>query len=133
MKTHAALGSEAIAQAERDAAEPVEFLRIAKEIARHHHERWDGQGYPDALAGDAIPVSARLMAIADVFDALINARAYKKPIGFEQAHAMITAERGRHFDPDVTDAFMETFEEFKSIARRHRDPAAEAVPAPSAG
>ena len=71
MKTHAKLGAEAIEQAERDAARPVEFLRLAKEIAHWHHERWDGSGYPDGLVGEAIPISARLMAVADVFDALI--------------------------------------------------------------
>jgi len=122
MKTHATIGSEAIAQAERDAAEPVAFLRIAKEIARHHHEKWDGSGYPDGLAGDAIPISARLMALADVFDALISPRVYKAPMSYEQACTIITAERGRHFDPDVVDAFLERFDEFKSIAERYRDP-----------
>jgi len=122
MKTHATIGSEAIARAERDAAEPVEFLRLAKEIARHHHEKWDGNGYPDGLAGEAIPISARLMALADVFDALISARVYKAPMSYEQAYAIITAERGRHFDPDVVDAFMQRFDEFKTIAERYRDP-----------
>jgi putative two-component system response regulator len=121
MKTHAALGSEAIAQAERDAAQPVEFLRIAQEIARHHHERWDGSGYPDGLAGDAIPASARLMAIADVFDALISARAYKPPMSFEHARTIMAAERGKHFDPDVADAFLSSFDAFRAIAQRHRD------------
>ena len=72
MKTHARLGSDAIEQAERDIEQPVEFLSPAKEIARWHHENWDGSGYPDGLAGEAIPVSARLMALADVFDALIS-------------------------------------------------------------
>jgi len=121
MKTHAPLGSEAIAQAERDAVQPVEFLRIAQEIARHHHERWDGTGYPDGLAGDAIPVSARLMAIADVFDALISARAYKAPMSFEHARTIMAAERNKHFDPDVTDAFLANFDAFRAIAQRHRD------------
>jgi len=132
MKTHAALGAEAIAQAERDAAKPVEFLRIAKEIARHHHERWDGSGYPDGLAGGAIPVSARLMAIADVFDALVNPRVYKAAMSFEQARAIITAERGKHFDPDMTDAFIAAFDEFELIAQRHRDPDTGAADLPMA-
>jgi putative two-component system response regulator len=74
MKTHAAIGAAAIEQAERDAEKPVVFLALAKEIARWHHEKWNGLGYPDGLAGDAIPISARLMALADVFDALINKR-----------------------------------------------------------
>ena len=83
MKTHAALGSEAIAQAERDAAESVEFLAVAKEIAHYHHEKWDGSGYPEGLRGEAIPLSARLMALADVFDALISRRVYKPPMPYQ--------------------------------------------------
>ena len=121
MRTHARLGSEAIEMAERDATQPVEFLALAKEIARWHHEKWDGSGYPDGLAGDAIPVSARLMALADVFDALISPRGYKAPMPLEQARAIITAGRGSHFDPDVADAFLADFEAFADIARRHSD------------
>ncbi|MCK6425161.1 MAG: two-component system response regulator [Burkholderiaceae bacterium] len=121
MKTHARLGALAIEQAEREAARPVEFLTLAKEIAHHHHERWDGSGYPDGLSGDAIPVSARLMALADVFDALISRRVYKEPFPPEQARAMIAAERGRHFDPDVVEAFLATFERFCEIAVRYAD------------
>ena len=122
MKTHARLGSEAIELAERDAAEPVEFLSLAKEIARLHHEKWDGTGYPDGLAGEAIPVSARIMALADVFDALISPRVYKKPMPYEEARDIITAGRGRHFDPDMVDAFIAHFGAFCDIADRHRDP-----------
>ena len=119
MKTHAALGAEAIEQAERDADRPVEFLALAKDIARHHHERWDGAGYPDRLAGDAIPLSARLMALADVFDALINRRVYKPAFSFADSHAIIAAERGRQFDPDVADAFIARFDDFVAIAKRY--------------
>lgn len=121
MKTHARLGSEAIEHAERDAERPVAFLTLAKEIAHWHHERWDGSGYPDGLAGDAIPVSARLMALADVFDALICRRAYKPPMPFEAARDIILADRGRHFDPDVTDAFRASFDDFVAIALQQRD------------
>ena len=126
MKTHARLGAEAIEQAERDAERPVEFLGLAKEIARWHHEKWDGGGYPDGLAGDAIPISARLMAVADVFDALITPRVYKLPISPEQARDIIAAGRGNHFDPDIADAFIRNFNDFASIASHHLDP-----PAPS--
>jgi putative two-component system response regulator len=119
MKTHAALGADAIEQAEHDADHPVEFLGLAKEIARHHHERWDGNGYPDRLAGDDIPLSARLMALADVFDALINRRVYKEPFSFDQARRIIVDERGRQFDPDVVDAFTDHFEDFIAIANRY--------------
>lgn len=121
MKTHTWLGSEAIAQAERDAHRPVAFLSLAKEIARWHHERWDGRGYPDGLAGDAIPVSARLMSLADVFDALISRRVYKEPFSFVDAREMIVAERGHQFDADVVDAFLGSYDEFRNIAQCFSD------------
>ncbi|HQC72799.1 MAG TPA: two-component system response regulator [Candidatus Competibacteraceae bacterium] len=124
MKTHAQRGSEAIEQAERDAEQPVEFLALAKEIAHYHHEKWDGSGYPEGLAGDAIPIPARLMALADVFDALISRRVYKPPLPFAEARTLILAERGRHFDPDVVDAFAAVFDQFAVIARRYSDSAA---------
>ena len=122
MKTHSRLGSEAIELAERDAAETVEFLFLAKEIAHWHHEKWDGTGYPDGLAGDAIPISARIMAIADVFDALISRRVYKKPLPYAEVHTIIAAGRGKHFDPDITDTFLAHFNVFCAIADRHGDP-----------
>jgi putative two-component system response regulator len=128
MKTHAALGAEAIDRAEHDAHQPVDFLAYAKEIAHYHHERWDGSGYPDGLAGDAIPVAARLMALADVFDALICRRVYKEPMGFEQARAIMASERGKHFDPDMLDVFLDQFDRFQEIAQRYAD-SAESVEA----
>ena len=121
MQTHAKLGSDAIEQAERDAEKPVEFLTLAKEIAHWHHEKWDGSGYPDRLKGEAIPVSARLMALADVFDSLISPRVYKRAFPFSQACTMIAEGRGRHFDPDVTDAFLTLLDEFVAIAERYSD------------
>jgi putative two-component system response regulator len=121
MKTHSRLGYEAIELAERDADRPVEFLGLAKEIAHWHHEKWDGSGYPDGLAGEAIPVSARLMAIADVFDALISPRVYKPPMPLSEARDIIAAGRGSHFDPDMADAFLHSFDAFADIAIRHLD------------
>jgi len=121
MKTHARLGADAIEQAERDAAKPVAFLGLAKEIAHWHHERWDGSGYPDGLVGAAIPVSARLMAVADVFDALISQRVYKPAMSIGQAREIIVQGRGRHFDPDVADAFLDGFAVFSDIANHHID------------
>ena len=121
MKTHARLGSDAIERAERDIEQEVEFLSLAKEVARWHHERWDGRGYPDGLAEEAIPISARLMTLADVFDALITKRVYKEAMQFDEARQIIAAERGRQFDPDVTDAFLSCFDEFAAIAARHSD------------
>lgn len=121
MRTHAKLGSDAIEQAEQDMEQPLAFLTLAKEIAHWHHEKWDGSGYPDALQGDAIPLSARLMALADVFDALICARVYKPAMPYEEARALILSGSGQHFDPDVVAAFDRHFEEFVSIAERYRD------------
>jgi len=119
MQTHAAIGADALERAEADLPRPVAFLPMAKEIARWHHERWDGQGYPDGLQGDAIPIAARLMALADVFDALISPRVYKEPLGFDAARRVIAAGRGSQFDPDVTDAFLGGFDAFVAIAKRH--------------
>ncbi|SDY29389.1 putative two-component system response regulator [Allochromatium warmingii] len=119
MKTHAKLGRDAIEQAERDVDRPLDFLVMAKDIAHYHHERWDGGGYPEGLAGDAIPIAARLMALADVFDALISQRVYKPPMSFEDAYTIIAAGRGTHFDPDVVDAFIARFDEFCQIAIRY--------------
>jgi putative two-component system response regulator len=129
MKTHAALGADAIAWAERSIARPLEFLTMAREIARWHHERWDGQGYPDGLAGEQIPLAARLMAVADVFDALVSARVYKQPMSFLAARAIITAGRGTHFDPDAAAVFLAGFDAFAAIARRYRDRNGHAVAA----
>jgi putative two-component system response regulator len=126
MKTHARLGADAIARAEADARQPVQFLAYAKQVALHHHERWDGSGYPDGLAGTAIPLAGRLMAVADVFDALISRRVYKLPMDFEQVHGIMAGERGRHFDPDLLDVFMAHFDTFREIARNHPDDPATA-------
>lgn len=123
MKTHAELGSRAIAQAEADAERKVEFLGIAKEIAHYHHEKWDGSGYPDGLAGDAIPISARLMALSDAFDALISKRVYKAAFPPEKAHRIIVADQGKHFDPDLVTAFVDHFPAFVRIAGQYVDEA----------
>ena len=120
MKSHAELGSRAIEQAVKDVDQPVEFLNLAKEIAHWHHERWDGGGYPDGLIGEAIPTSARLMALADVFDALISQRVYKPAMPFDRAREIIANERSHHFDPDVTDTFLTNFEEFIEIAQKYQ-------------
>ena len=116
MQTHTWLGSNAIERAQAEAAPRLEFLSVAREIARWHHERWDGGGYPDGLAGEAIPVPARIMALADVFDALVTPRAYKRALSMEDARAEIAAGRATHFDPLMTDAFLEGFDAFASIA-----------------
>nr|WP_233490210.1 two-component system response regulator [Thiocapsa marina] len=121
MKTHSRLGREAIELAERDAECPLPFLAIAKDIAHYHHEKWDGSGYPEGLEGDAIPIAARLMALADVFDALMCQRVYKLPCPFAETVTIIEKGRGTHFDPDVVDAFLMRREAFRSIAERFAD------------
>ncbi len=119
MRTHSELGSRAIEKAESDVHQPVEFLSQAKEIAHWHHEHWDGKGYPDGLAGNNIPISARLMAVADVFDALISHRVYKSAYSFAQAKAIILSERGHQFDPAIIDAFIARFDDFVDIACKY--------------
>jgi len=121
MKTHTTLGYEAIASAEGQLGMPVGFLTCAKEIALSHQEKWDGTGYPAGLAGDAIPASARLMAVADVYDALISRRVYKEGMSHEQAVGIIESGKGKHFDPDIVGAFVAVADEFKAIARRFSD------------
>lgn len=121
MKRHSKLGSDAIQLAEWNTDTPVEFLSIAREIAHWHHEKWDGTGYPDGLMGDATPISARMMALADVFDALTSVRPYKQAISCEAAREIISEDRGKHFDPDIVEAFHQCFEDYKEIAVRYQN------------
>jgi putative two-component system response regulator len=121
MKTHTTLGRDAIQHAEDQLGTEVEFLMYAKEIAYYHQEKWDGSGYPTGKAGDDIPISARLMAVADVYDALISRRVYKEGMPHSKAVQIISESRGTHFDPDVTDAFIALADEFKTIASRFAD------------
>ena len=145
MKTHAAIGAQALEEAiERareleptlttvggspaasDASEnspSLDFLETAQQIAAGHHEKWDGSGYPLGLSGEAIPLPARLMALADVFDALISRRPYKPPLSMDTTRQIITEGRGSHFDPDIVDAFLARFDEFRSIADHYADQA----------
>ena len=123
MKTHTTLGRSAIEDAERRLGMRVAFLSVSKEIAYSHQEKWDGSGYPEGLAGDAIPVSARLMAVADVYDALISKRVYKPAFSHDQACGTIVRGKGNHFDPDMVDAFVDIAEDFRCIAQKYPDPA----------
>lgn len=125
MKTHTTLGRDAIAYAEKRLDAPNSFLRFAREIAYSHQEKWDGSGYPEGLAGDDIPVSARLMALADVYDALIGKRVYKPAFSHEKATGIIIEGKGMHFDPDVVDAFVSVSDKFKEIAEMFADGAEE--------
>lgn len=118
MKKHTLYGRDAIARAEQaQGALRNSFLRLAREIAYTHHEKWDGSGYPQGLAGESIPISGRLMALADVYDALVSKRVYKEALPHDLAVEIITSERGRHFDPAVVDAFLDLQEAFWNIAR----------------
>ena len=121
MKTHTTLGRDAIAHAEASLGTRVEFLTMAKDIALFHQEKWDGSGYPAGLQGDAIPISARLMAVADVYDALISRRVYKDGMPHERAVEIIEQGRGKHFDPDLVDCFLAIQGEFQAIALRYAD------------
>ena len=121
MKTHCKLGRDAIQHAEDRLGLEVDFLKLAKEIAYSHQEKWDGSGYPEGLAGDHIPISARLMAVADVYDALISRRVYKDAMSHEKAVDIITEGSGSHFDPDVVDAFLALTEQFSEVAKRFAD------------
>jgi putative two-component system response regulator len=118
MKTHAEIGAHSIELTEDDISQPIEFLSLSKDIAHWHHERWDGEGYPDGLTGDNIPLSARFMAVADVFDAITSKRIYKEAMPFIEAKKIIICGRGKHFDPDIVDAFVELFEDFCDVARQ---------------
>lgn len=136
MKTHAQIGADALSEAIDRVLEGTDiqpdqhsreyalgFLATAREIAGGHHEKWDGSGYPRGLQGDAIPVSARLMALADVFDALMSKRHYKAAIPLDETIAIIREGRGRHFDPDIVDAFLLRSTDFAAVAERYADPA----------
>ncbi len=91
------------------------------EIARSHHEKWDGSGYPDHLVGEQIPLSARLMAVADVYDALISRRPYKEPMTHEMARSYIELNSGVHFDPEVVQAFLALQPRIIEIAKKWQD------------
>jgi len=121
MKSHTTLGRNAIEHAETALSVPVEFLKVAKDIAYGHQEKWDGTGYPQGISGDDIPLSARLMAVADVYDALISRRVYKAGMPHEKAVGIILEGSGSHFDPDVVEAFNDATEAFRDIARRYAD------------
>ena len=121
MKTHTTLGRDAIVVAEGLLDTPNSFLQCAREMAYSHQEKWDGSGYPEGRKGEAIPISARLMAIADVYDALISRRVYKEPMPHEKAVEIIRQSRGTHFDPEVVDAFLSIDNVFFSIAKRYAD------------
>ncbi|CZF79367.1 Cyclic di-GMP phosphodiesterase response regulator RpfG [Grimontia celer] len=120
MKTHAQLGADALSITEKS-GDGIAFLRFAREIAATHHEKWDGSGYPRGLSGEEIPLSGRLMALADVYDALISKRVYKPAFSHEKAKEIILEGRCTHFDPAVVDAFLACEHTFVDIAQQYKD------------
>lgn len=136
MKTHSIIGGKTLGQALAQYPGAL-FLKTARDIAFWHHERFDGTGYPHGLAGEDIPLCARIVALADVYDALTSKRPYKKAFPHEEARRFIVEQRGRHFDPDLVDAFLAAESAFAEIARRLSDSdsstAAPAEPVAAAG
>ncbi|HMA65918.1 MAG TPA: HD domain-containing phosphohydrolase [Chitinispirillaceae bacterium] len=114
MQKHTSIGYEALNTA-IDKYPNAEYLRMSAEIAFYHHEKFDGSGYPNHLRGEDIPLSARIVALADVYDALVSRRVYKSAMPHDTAKSIILAERGRHFDPRVVDAFLRCEEQFIEI------------------
>jgi len=115
MKTHAQIGMEAICRMEKNTSDSS-FLEHAKKFAGTHHEKWDGSGYPNGLGGTDIPLEGRLMAIADVYDALVSTRPYKDPFSPDKAAEIIRGSRGTHFDPKLVEAFNTVSDQFAAIA-----------------
>ncbi|RMG52545.1 MAG: HD domain-containing protein, partial [Gammaproteobacteria bacterium] len=116
MKEHARIGHEILS------GSPSSYLQLGAEIALNHHERYDGTGYPQGLTGEEIPLAARIVAVADVFDALTSRRPYKEPWSLERAFDYLRQARGTHFDPACVDAFLACEERVREIAERYRDP-----------
>ena len=136
MRTHAKIGAETL-DAALERFPNARFLRMARDIAAGHHERFDGKGYPDGIAGEAIPLAARIVALADVYDALTSRRVYKPAMAHEAARGILVAERGKHFDPDVVDGFLAREGEFMATCAALKDseegPARAGTPLPEVG
>jgi putative two-component system response regulator len=122
MKQHTMLGRKALGLTNAEIGTQRGFLGIASQIAYCHHERWDGTGYPDGLSGTRIPLPARLMALADVYDALVSVRVYKAAMSHADAMAIIVDERGKQFDPDLTDCFRDRGEQILQVATEYAEP-----------
>jgi putative two-component system response regulator len=117
MQAHCRLGAETLAEVENRYQENP-FVRVGREVARSHHERWDGRGYPDLIAGPAIPLPARIVSVADVYDALTSNRCYRRAFRHEKAVEMIREGSGGQFEPAVVEAFLDREQEFRAIRER---------------
>ncbi|TKJ36843.1 hypothetical protein CEE37_14765 [candidate division LCP-89 bacterium B3_LCP] len=120
MKEHSAIGGDALRAADKQLS-GESFLTLGKEIAYHHHEKWDGSGYPDGLANVDIPLSARIVALADVYDALTSKRVYKEAVSHDQARAIILESSGSHFDENIVRTFLKREQEFLKVQDRFKD------------
>lgn len=121
MKTHSTIGADTLRKV-GEAFPGNSFVAMGIEIAQSHHERWDGSGYPQGLAGEEIPISARILGLADVYDALRSKRVYKDAFSHEKSREIIIEERGKHFDPEIVDAFLPSEETLQDIRERFQDP-----------
>jgi putative two-component system response regulator len=121
MKQHPTLGRDAIRMAETRIHARDTFLRVATDIVYGHHEHWNGNGYPEGVSGEAIPLAARMMAVADVYDALISKRVYKPAMSHAEASAIIQKDRGTQFDPTIVDCFLADGSAFQAAAARYQD------------
>ncbi len=120
MRSHTRIGAETLKEVDRQYP-GNNFIRIGIEIAESHHERWDGTGYPNGLRGEAIPLAGRVLALADVYDAMTSRRVYKEACTHEQSVAAIVNERGQQFDPDLVECFASAQDEFRAIRMRFED------------
>jgi response regulator RpfG family c-di-GMP phosphodiesterase len=118
MKTHTTAGKE-IMEKVIDRVQGENYLKEARNMAAYHHEKWDGSGYPEGLYGEVIPLSARVMAVADVFDALSSKRVYKDAMPFEKAMSIIEEGSGTHFDPKCVEVFLESQKEVKTVLKKY--------------
>lgn len=121
MQSHTLRGYQALVRAEKTCGASDPWLDMAKQLALSHHEHWNGQGYPQRLVGEAIPLCARIVAVADVYDAMVSSKVYKSGMSHAQAVEKIIAERGAQFDPQVVDAFVACAAAIERVARRHAD------------
>ncbi len=116
MKSHAAAGRDLLNHTKQQLGD-FEYLNLAVDMEAYHHEWWNGKGYPDGIKEEEIPICARIMAVADVFDALVSKRCYKKEMSLEKAYGIIREEKGTHFDPVVVDAFFAAVNEIEAILK----------------
>lgn len=121
MQSHTVRGFQALERAAQTCGGADSWLQMAKDMALSHHEHWDGQGYPQQLAGAAIPLSARILAVADAYDAMVTHKVYKVGVSHQEAVAQISAQRGGQFDPQVVDAFVLRAADIAQIAQRYAD------------